>query len=60
MSELYKKMYANLVGDVDDTIQYIGNTILLGECGKVEMTAVGDMLKEALLKAEDMYLDVEE
>ena len=60
MSELYKKMYASLVGDVDDTIQYIGNTILLGDCGKMEMTAVGNMLKEALLKAEDMYLNAEE
>lgn len=60
MSELYKKMYASLVGDVDDTIQYIGNAILLGDCGKAEMTAVGNMLKEALLKAEDMYLDAEE
>lgn len=43
MNDLYKKMYAKVVGEVDDTIQMIGQK-----------------LKNALLSAEEMYLEAGE
>lgn len=60
MSELYKKMYATVVGEVDDTIQLIAKAILDHEYGFEKMSEIGEKLKRALLDAEDMYLDAEE
>lgn len=60
MSELYKKMYATVVGEVDETIQLIAKAILDHEYGFEMMSEIGQKLKKALLDAEDMYLDAEE
>lgn len=60
MSQLYKKMYAKVVGEVDDAIQIIAQAILDQEYNIQKMTEIGMKLKNALLAAEDMYLDAEE
>ena len=58
--ELYKKMYATVVGQVDNTIQMIGESVLGGDCGREKLIEVGEKLKAALMEAEEMYLDAEE
>lgn len=57
MLNLYKKMYASVVGNVDDTIAYIAKLLSKEKCGKEELVEVGKRLKEALLEAEDMYIE---
>ena len=57
MSVNYQKLYAYLVGQVDDAIQMVGNSLFHGKHGYDELFAVGDKLKTALLTAEEMYLD---
>lgn len=56
----YEKLYAFLVGQVDDTIQLICENLMTGCHGFNELNAVGEKLRNALLTAEDMYLDEEE
>ena len=56
----YQKLYAFLVGQVDDTIQVICENLMAGRHGFHELNAVGKKLRDALLTAEDMYLDAEE
>ena len=53
----YQKLYAFLVGQIDDTLQLICNNLIRGKHGFVELNEVGEKLKDALLSAEDMYLD---
>lgn len=53
----YKKLYAYLVGQIDDTLQMIAGDLVAGNTGREELYAVGEKLKNALLTAEDMYLD---
>ena len=53
----YQKLYAFLVGEIDDTIQAICSNLVNGQHGWHELNAVGEKLRDALLKAEDMYLD---
>lgn len=60
MAELHEKMYAYLVGEVDDALEMIANNLVDGECGRDELIAVGHKLKNALLGAEEMYLEAEE
>lgn len=55
----YKKLYAYLVGQVDDTLQLIAEDLTAQACGWHELYAVGEKLKTALLTAEEMYLDAE-
>jgi len=47
----YKKLYAYLVGQVDEAITMLetGNLLLVPK--------VRELLKDALLRAEDMYLE---
>ena len=49
MLELYKKMYATLVGRVNIAIQ--------GPCGREQVLKAAEELRQALMEAEDMYLD---
>lgn len=60
MSELYKKMYATVVGEVDDTLQIICVAITKQEYTFEKMNEIGEKLRNALLTAEDMYLDADE
>ena len=53
----YQKLYAYLVGQIDDTIQFICDKLLKGEHDFEELNAVGEQLRNALLAAEEMYLD---
>jgi len=50
-------MYASVVSNVDDTIAYIAKLLSKEKCGKEELVEVGKRLKEALLEAEDMYIE---
>jgi len=60
MSVNYQKLYAYLVGQVDDAIQMVGEALFHGKHGCDEFLAVGDKLKAALLTAEEMYLEQED
>lgn len=60
MSELYQKMYAAVVGEVDDTLQIICQAVADREYTVEKLNEIGEKLRNALLKAEDMYLDAEE
>ena len=57
MSVNYQKLYAYLVGQIDDTIQMIADDLFHGKHGRDELFGVGDKLKTALMTAEEMYLD---
>ena len=57
---LYKKMYATVVGQVDDVLQKIGEALVSGDYGREKLIEVGEKLKAALLEAEEMYLDAGE
>lgn len=60
MLELYKKMYATVVGEVDDTLQIIANALVADDCNREKVIEIGEKLKKALADAEEMYLDAEE
>ena len=53
----YQKLYAYLVGEIDDTIQIICDRLLSGKYGFAELNEVGEKLKAALYTTEEMYLD---
>ena len=53
----YQKLYAFLVGQIDDTLQLICYDLLKNQHGREELNAVGEKLRDALLTAEEMYLD---
>ena len=57
MNDLYKKLYTYLVGQVDDALQFIAGELVGGDCDNSALLTVGNRLKDALLTAEDMYLD---
>ena len=52
----YQKLYAYLVGQIDDTIQLICSDLINGQHGFKELNAVGEKLRDALLTAEEIYL----
>ena len=60
MSVNYQKLYAYLTGQIDQTLQQIAGDLISGESGWKELNAVGEKLKNAMLTAEEMYLDAEE
>lgn len=60
MDTIYKKMYALLVGEVDETLQMIGNAVVFGNCGREKVEEIGNKLKVALLAAEELYISAEE
>ena len=53
----YQKLYAYLAGQIDDTIQLICLDLINGQHGFKELNAVGEKLRDALLTAEEMYVD---
>ena len=58
MNDIYQKLYTYLVGQVDDVLQFIAGTLLLdGDCDNSALRTVGSRLKNALLTAEDLYID---
>lgn len=57
MKDIHRKLYATLVGGVDDTISYITELLCREECGKMELQDVALRLKAALEKVEEMYID---
>lgn len=44
MEEIYQKLYAYLVGQVDESLQMIAGDLMSGDVGKKELVAVGDKL----------------
>lgn len=59
MLELYKKMYATLVGRVDAIISDLAD-IAAGEvCDRQRVLWTAQALRQALLETEEMYLDTE-
>ena len=57
MLELYKKMYATLVGSVDRSISDLLNIAIQGPCDREHVLKAAEELRQALMEAEDMYLD---
>ena len=58
MSVNYQKLYTYLAGQVDDALQFIAGALVLdGDCDNSALQTVGNRLKNALLTAEDMYID---
>ena len=57
MSVNYQKLYSYLVAQIDDTIQQIAAYAMNPGGISPELFEVGEKLKNALLFAEDMYLD---
>ncbi len=60
MLELYKKMYATLVGRVDTSISDLVNAAMLGPFDREHVLKIAENLRQALQEVEDMYLDAEE
>ena len=56
MEGIYQKFYAYLVGQIDDTLQWIAGE-LVSDTDTDTLRTVGEKLKRALLTAEDLYLD---
>ena len=52
----YQKLYAYLVGQIDDVLQLICYDLLKGQQGRQELNEVGEKLRNALYQAEEMYL----
>ncbi len=55
----YSKLYSYLVAQIDDALQWIAGE-LMANSDNEPLVRVGNKLKDALLTAEDMYLDMEE
>ena len=53
----YQKLYSYLVGQVDHTLQIIAENLMHGTTGRDALITIGETLKNALLTAEDMYLE---
>ena len=60
MANIHRKLYATLVGDVDNTISYITELLCREACGKMELQDVALRLKAALEKVEEMYIQNED
>ena len=59
MSKVYRKMYATLAGRVDTSISNLVNIAILGPCHNVQVLKIAEDRREALMEAEDMYLDAD-
>ena len=58
MTVNYEKLYVYLVGQVDDALQFIAGELVKSYChDQSTLLTVSNQLKNALLTAEDMYLD---
>ncbi len=57
MNSIYQQLYTYLVGQIDDTLQLIAEKLISGNAGWNELNAVGEQLKNALVTAEEQYLN---
>lgn len=58
MTANYQKLYTYLVGQIDDALQFIAGELVSGsDRDNSALLTVGNQLKDALLTAEDMYID---
>lgn len=57
MDAVYQKLYVYLVGEIDDVLQTIAENLVDGNTGWHELNTIGERLKNALLTAEECYLD---
>ena len=57
---LYQKLYATLVGRVDANISELADIASQEPCDRQRVLAVTESLRQALLEAEDMYLDADD
>ena len=53
----YQKLYAYLAGQIDDTLQIIADELCKEEHTYDSIITIGDNLKDALLTAEEWYID---
>ena len=53
---LFKMMYAKLTGQVDDILQELAEVLSQPDCGRAELEAFGEKVKQALLDAEEAYV----
>ena len=61
MSTLYPRLYATLAGRVDSVLHYIaGDMLAANACDRTHTLHVAQALKDALLEAEETYLEAEE
>ncbi len=60
MPSLYQKLYAYLVGEVDDTLQYLSAVLTERTFDFEHINHAADMLRNALLTAEDRYIAAQE
>lgn len=60
MNQTLKKMYATLVGRVDTAVSDLAGLALLGPCDQEHVLKIAEDLRQALLEAEELYLDAGE
>lgn len=60
MENLYPKMCATLVGRVDHAVTYAEHTLRIDLCDREHVEKICNMLKAALLEAEEMFLAAED
>ncbi|MBD5149670.1 MAG: hypothetical protein HDT18_04715 [Oscillibacter sp.] len=60
MEQIYRKMYATLAGRIDTTLNFMEECLLHQNCDWKNMNQAAKKLKDALLEAEEMYLDAED
>lgn len=56
MDDLYRKLYATLMGRVNDTIDYLDLLVSREQCTREAMASVSNKLKLAVLEAEETYI----
>lgn len=60
MSDLHAQLYAYLVGQVDDTLQYLSQVLTERTFDFAHVDHAAEMLRNALLTAEDRYVEAGE
>ena len=55
--ELYKRMFVMVVGEVDGVLKSLSGLLIEGDCDREVMMEIGETLKQALLDAEEMYMN---
>ena len=58
--DLYKKMYAKVVYEVDQILQEITNVLVSQNCGWKELNDFYNKLRQVLLDAEEIYVSAED
>ena len=58
--DLYKRLYSKVVGDTDKILQEITEVLVSQNCGWKELNDFYNKLRQALLDAEEIYMDAED